>query len=608
MVVTILYLVCYYTLYTPYLQIKNMTYITDILYKKIRKSHDTNMMVIAIILGCMAGLFGVIFRFSLDTISHMTFGGDSLNFLANISQFDWWYILAIPTLGGVIVGAIKYTFAPQILQGMGDIIAVCTRKRHSIHPRNIFWSFMMNITTLGTGGSSGSLGPIVHLVGGATSAMLDRLHIPRDQGRTILGCVVAAAVGASLNAPMAAMFFASELIVGSYAISYILPIVIASVTGTLVTNLIYGEYSGFSLSDLAGVSPFELPLFIILGILSATMAKGFIYGLDKAESIRTRYGIPLYVSPALGGLGVGVIALVFPQVLGTGYFATDLALTGSLSIIVLGGLVIAKYLASMCTLGFGGGGGMFFPSMFIGALLGGFYGSIILWIAGQLGYDMGHAYTVYSVAGMGAMSASVLGAPVSAIFLIFELSHNYSLSLSVMVSTLVAARMMQRMGIKSVFLHQLMQKGFDLSGSRDDIYARDITARDLMWQDYCKVHKTDSIAHVREVLITSLLGRVYVIDDDGVLLGDISLHSMGKNAFDMECDDRLTIQDIWDTQTPYVYVDTTLDKMIHKYQLHKDTVFVVTDSHKRIQGILHENDVLIAYKDIVHSSREQERL
>ncbi len=578
------------------------------IYRALTVSQDTNLIVLAIFLGCVAGMFGVVFRFSLDMITHLTFRGDSLNFVANISDFAPWYIVLVPTVGGLIVGVIKYIFAPTVLQGMGDVIALAVRRKHAMTPSKTFWSFVINSVTLGTGGSAGSLGPIVHLVGGLTAYVLDVLKIPQRHGRTVLGCVVAAAVGSSLNAPMAGMFFATELIVGSYAISYVLPIVVASVSGTLVTNFIYGEYSGFSLDGLSGVGFAEVPLFVILGVLSAFVARAFIHGLDTVESVRAGMRIPKAISPAVGGFGVGLIALVFPQVLGTGYFATDVTLAGSLSVFVLGALMCAKFVSALLTLGFGGGGGMTFPALFIGALFGGFFGSVLIAIMGYFGVDVGHAYTAYSMAGMGALFATVVGAPVTAIFVIFELSHNYSLSLSVMISTLVAARVLQRMGVKSVFVHQLETMGMDLSGSTDNIYAREIMARDLMAVDFCQVRDTDSVQTVRDTLITSPLGRVFVVDKDDVLIGEISLYTMGTYAFHSHKDDSIALSDIMDTAPQCVTADTNLDCILPLYQLHKDTVFVVVDDSRKMLGILHENDVLIAYKDVVCDSREQERI
>ncbi len=578
------------------------------IYKVLTASQDTNIIILAIFLGCMAGMFGVLFRFSLDMITHFTFDGNSLNFVANIANFSWWYIVLIPTIGGLIVGVIKYIFAPTVLQGMGDVIALTVRRKHPMTPAKTFWSFVINVVTLGTGGSAGSLGPIVHFVGGVMAYVLNVFKIPQKSARTMLGCVVAAAVGSSLNAPMAGMFFATELIVGSYAISYVLPIVVASVSGTLVTNFIYGEYSGFSLNDMSGVGFAEVPFFVVLGVLSAFVARAFIYGLDTVETVRIRCHIPKVVAPAVGGFGVGLIALIFPQVLGTGYFATDVTLAGSLTVLMLGALLCAKFLSAMLTLGFGGGGGMTFPALFIGALFGGFFGSVVIVIMGYFGVDVGHAYTAYSMAGMGALFATVVGAPVTAIFVIFELSHNYSLTLSAMISTLVAARVLQLLKVKSVFVHQLEKMGMDLSGSTDHIYAREVMARDLMSFDFCQIRNTDDIETVRSTLITSPLGRVFVVDKDNVLVGEINLYTMGKHAFDRQQDTHITLVDIMDTVPQFVTADTNLDSILPLYQSHKDTVFVVVDDSKKMLGILHENDVLIAYQTVVGDSREQERI
>ena len=253
--------------------------------------------------------------------------------------------------------------------------------------------------SIGVGASVGREGPVVHLGASLGSWVAKRLHLGRVLARTLLGCGVAAAVAASFNAPIAGSFFALEVVVGHYALSAFAPIVIASVTGTLISRARYGDYPAFILPDDWIIASFwEFPGFALLGLVSAAAAIVFMWSIMFTEDTVERLPLPKWSRPAFAGLLVGLIALAFPEVLGVGYEATDKALSDLYPLWFLVALIVAKTAATAISLGGGFAGGVFSPSLYVGAMVGGAYGII----ATQAFPELSSGHGAYTIIGMGA--------------------------------------------------------------------------------------------------------------------------------------------------------------------------------------------------------------
>ncbi|MGB1361455.1 MAG: chloride channel protein [Alphaproteobacteria bacterium] len=563
----------------------------------------------AIVIGMICGGLAIVFRETIELMLKTLFSANENNLYDIIKTLPSWYIIAITTGGGLTVGIIAHLFMPRNrAQGMTEVIETAIKKNHTLTLRTTIGSFFINVITLGTGGSAGREGPIVHLASGISSFILEKFKVEGRNRKILLGCAAASAVSSAFNAPIAGVFFASELITGSYAVSQFVPVVVASVSGAFLSNIYYGEDTAFSLAQISDISLYELPFFMILGILSAYFTKAFISGVSFIFNFAKNYRIPIWLCPAIGGLGVGLIAMVFPQVMGDGYAITNKALSGELSLYLLAVLVFAKLLATILTIGFGGGGGVFSPSLFMGAMLGGTFGVIVISLFNDMGISNEISYISYSVAGMGAVAGAVLGAPISTVFMIFELTNNYMLTLAVMLATFISARYMQVINTPSFFNWQLKNRGIDLDGGIENIAMRDTLVKDIMTDDFTTISKDATLDEVRNTLKESKLGGIFVVDNKNILQGHICLYSMADRAFDTAKDKNKTAIDVMDMTTERVKPTDNLEYVISLYGKHSETIVAVIDDNGKMIGLLHENDIIISYKNIVADTRKEERI
>ncbi|MFL2659835.1 MAG: chloride channel protein [Alphaproteobacteria bacterium] len=578
-------------------------------YNKIIDNNDVNIIITSVITGILCGGLAILFRETLELIINFSFNSDYYNLSNSAKKLSFIQIIIVTSTGGLLVGLIGYFFMPvNRSQGMTEVIETALKKDYKISLRTTIGSFFINVITLGTGGATGRAGSIVHLASGVSSLIFDKLKIQGRDRKILLGCAAASAVSSTFSAPIAGVFFASELITGSYAASQFLPVVLASISGAFLSNIFYGSNTAFTIVDYQELSMYELPFFILLGILIAFLINLFIYGINTVYNFAREKKIPVFLCPAIGGLCVGIIACFLPQIMGDGYFTTNQSLAGNLPFYLLIMLIIAKLLATILTIGFGGGGGVFSPSLFIGAMIGGAFGVIVVNIMFYFNISSDVSYVMYSVAGMGAFTGGLLGAPISTVFMIFELTNNYILTLAVMISTFTTIRTMQNINVPTFFNWQLKNRGINLGGSIENIAMRNILVKDIMRYDFTSVNKDESLSIVRDKLRQKKLGDIFVTDDENLLLGDICVYSMADKAFNTDDDINSRAIDVADLNTIRVNLVDNLEQILPIYRENSKSVVAVVDDKGKLVGILNQNDVLIAYKNIIIDTRRSERL
>jgi len=578
-------------------------------YNKIIDNNDVNIIITSVITGILCGGLAILFRETLELIINFSFNSDYYNLSNSAKKLSFIQIIIVTSTGGLLVGLIGYFFMPvNRSQGMTEVIETALKKDYKISLRTTIGSFFINVITLGTGGATGRAGPIVHLASGVSSLIFDKLKIQGRDRKILLGCAAASAVSSTFSAPIAGVFFASELITGSYAASQFLPVVLASISGAFLSNIFYGSNTAFTIVDYQELSMYELPFFILLGILIAFLINLFIYGINTVYNFAREKKIPVFLCPAIGGLCVGIIACFLPQIMGDGYFTTNQSLAGNLPFYLLIMLIIAKLLATILTIGFGGGGGVFSPSLFIGAMIGGAFGVIVVNIMFYFNISSDVSYVMYSVAGMGSFAGGLLGAPISTVFMIFELTNNYILTLAVMISTFTTIRTMQNINVPTFFNWQLKNRGINLGGSIENIAMRNILVKDIMRYDFTSVNKDESLSIVRDKLRQKKLGDIFVTDDENLLLGDICVYSMADKAFNTDDDINSRAIDVADLNTIRVNLIDNLEQILPIYRENSKSVVAVVDDKGKLVGILNQNDVLIAYKNIIIDTRRSERL
>lgn len=442
-----------------------------------RQGRQIVVWIIAAGLGVVVAGAAILFRLLIEFITVIFFGTTEASLFSLASQMSWWHLLLAPTIGGALVGLVLHFWTPEKRAHMvADVIDARALKGGRLDFFTGLRSAFISALSLGVGGSAGREGPVVHLGATIGSALSQRLGYPARLNRIFLGCGVAAAISASFNAPLAGVLFALEVILGHYALRAFAPIVIASVIAAILSRLALGDFPAFIVPPHEFGSYLQMPAFAVLGVVGAMVAMAFMKAVIWSDEQAQKIDIPLWARPIIGGTAVGLIAIVFPQVLGVGYEATDTALRGGFGLWMLLALLGAKMLATAITLASRFGGGVFSPSLYLGAMTGGVVGYLVATSFPGLAGSPG----MYALVGMGTVAGAVLGAPISTVLIVFELTGDYEVMIALMVSVSIATLMTQSFLGHSFFQWQLEKRGLHLGSGAPVALLKTIRVREFM--------------------------------------------------------------------------------------------------------------------------------
>ena len=575
--------------------------------RRVTRNVQVILSLLAVAIGLTAGLAAIGFRTIIDQVQRFGFGFGGEQMVTLVSALPSWRILLVPTAGGLLIGLFVHFFMPgRRPQGVAEVIEANALRGGRMPLAAGLKAALVSAVSIGAGASVGREGPVVHLGASLGAWASKRLHLGRTASRTLLGCGVAAAVAASFNAPIAGTFFALEVVVGHYALTAFAPIVIASVIGTMVSRMYYGDFPAFILPETTTIASFwEFPAFALLGVVCAVMAIIFMRSIMWTEDMMDKTPVPRWARPALGGLAVGVIALAYPHVLGVGYEATDAALSELYPLGLLVALIALKMAATAISLGCGFGGGVFSPSLFIGAMVGGAYGIL----ATSAFPDLSSGHGAYTIIGMGAVTGAVLGAPISTILMVFELTNDYAITIAVMIATSIASLITQQTRGHSFFTWQLARRGIAVKGGQDVGLLRTIKARDLITKNFETVAPEAPIATVRERLQRAPWGELFVTDADGHLSGVITFSDLHDAAFDTSLDATLVADDVARKHPTVLLADDDLESALGAYGASGETNLPVVEDREtmRLVGVAPQHEVMLAYQRALDQPRAEAR-
>lgn len=428
------------------------------------REHGPNQLqfwLLALLIGTGAGFAALGFRLGIGALQRLVYGADDLTLATAAGELPWYWVLVVPVIGGLAVGLILDRFtADGRVRAVADVIEGAALEGGRVEIRAGLASAAASLITLGTGGSSGREGPVVHLAGVVSTAVARRIKASPITGRSLLGCAVAGAVAASFNAPIAGALFAHEVVLRHFATQAFAPIAIAAVAGTVINRIEFGGLTEFTLPHALDLAFYvELPAFMLLGLVSALVAAAMMSAILRAERlgdrIMERSGWPRWLRPMLAGLLLGAIAIPFPHIIGVGYETTAAALSGSIGLSAAITFAVVKAVAVAITLGGRMGGGVFSPALVMGSLTGLAFGIIATSLMPQVS---GTVY-LYAFAGMGAVGAAVLGAPISTALIVFEMTGDWQTGIAVMTAVSLSSALASRLVHRSFFLTQLENRG-----------------------------------------------------------------------------------------------------------------------------------------------------
>jgi len=442
--------------------------------------------VLGILVGLLAAYATLALRLSINLVEELAFGTTEEHIASVAHGLPYWRIVMIPLATGCVIALMlwigKRLGLTTEVRGLAvaDVLEARAVKGGKVDFASGLYSALMSAISLGGGGSAGREGPAVHLGGTFGSAVSQWVGLPPRGARILLACGAAAAVSASFNAPVAGALFAFEVVLGHYALRSIAPVAVSSVIGALIVRTHLSEDPVFILPHLVPASLWDFPAAALLGVAAAGLAivfsRGMLFFPRRMAQWAERWKIPLWSLPIPGGLIIGLLALIAPEILGVGYEATSNALSGNYLFHQLILFVVLKVIATIITLSFRFAGGVFSPSIYLGAMLGAAFGILATAVLG----DQTAGASFFAIIGMGAVAGAVLGAPLSTTLIVFELTSSYEASVAVLVSVSLATVLTQSALGSSLFHSQVRRKGYDISCGSSRLILQVIRVRDFM--------------------------------------------------------------------------------------------------------------------------------
>ncbi|RKX22224.1 MAG: hypothetical protein DRP35_02495 [Candidatus Zixiibacteriota bacterium] len=501
------------------LMIQHISSILHRAHSDLRRTEHIYMILIALIIGLLGGLCSVGFR-ELIHIIQLGSWSQSGNLVDHIRTLPWWWKIGIPTFGGLLVGLIIHNFAREAKgHGVPEVMEAVALRGGRIRPRIVFAKMIASGICIATGGSVGREGPIVQIGSSLGSTIGQWLKISEGRLRTLVGCGAAAGIAATFNAPVAGTLFAVEVILGDFGVSQFSPIVISSVSATIVSRYFNGDFSAFNVPAYSLNNPLEIFAYATLGIIAGFVAVAFVKSLYKFEDIFENLSMYPPLKTIIGGFLIGLIALKYPEVLGLGYETIDQALNGNMIIDLLLILIVVKIFAVSITIGSGGSGGILAPSLFIGAMTGGVIGMAvnILWPGAVASPG------AYALVGMGAVVAAGTYAPITAILIIFELTNDYKIILPLMISCIIATILAAKIQEGSIYTIKLLRRGLNINKGRSINVMEDLKVKTIMKKDFATVPVNAQLMLIVSRFIEHPGNSLFVINENRNLCGLITL-------------------------------------------------------------------------------------
>jgi len=561
--------------------------------------------VLGAFIGIGGGLGAVGFKLLLDLTRQAAWQqkGDFPGIVGGWSPF---FILLIPAAGGLVVGLITWFFAREARgHGVPEVISAIVRRRGVIRPRVVFAKALASAVCIGSGGSCGREGPIAQIGSAWGSAVGQWLPWERGRMRVLVGAGAAAGISATFNAPIAGAIFALEVLLRDFRLKNLTPILVSGVMAVTVSHTLLADETIFAIPPYQHTHPFELVFYAILGLGAGVIGVTFTRLLYAVEDVSDRVPLPGWLKPALGGLGVGAIALVVPQVMGVGYVTVSAALDpantwrleaahlGGLTALTLFGLLAAKMIATSVTLGFGGSGGIFAPSLFMGASFGGLIGYLIHGLYPGAGYAGPGAF---ALVGMAAMVAATTRAPLTAMLILVEMTNDYYLILPLMLATVVATVAAKLLESESIYTIKLVRRGERIKYGADLAILEKIPVSEVVETDLVVLGEETPMDAIIQVVQGGRHNDLPLVDADGRVKGMVYFRDLKLVMREHALDRVLIAADFMREVPETIRPEDTLDRAVALLSDPNADVLPVVDDQGKFVGIVSRADVMNRYQ------------
>ncbi len=583
---------------------------------RIKHISDKNfVLILSSIVGLFAGLAAVTLKGVVHFISHILLDNQSIE-KGNI------FYIALPTVGLLLTWLVaKFLFKDQLGHGVSTVLYRISKGSSKMKKRLMSTRMITSAITVSFGGSVGLEAPIV-VTGSAIGSNISRMMHMHYKDRTLLiGCGSAAAVSAIFNSPIAGVIFAIEVILADVAISKFVPLLIASVTGAMVSKMLFGgDLATFFFEPEELFTAFDMPFYIALGIVCGLVATYFTrihyYIEDKVKSVKQE--IPRVL---LGGLLLGMVIFIFPPIFGEGYETiNNLLKSGEGSSLVLdyslfhdrkddilfvlafiGVMILFKAIASALTIGSGGSGGIFAPSLFMGALTGHLFAGVINQ-TGLLNNNLSSSN--FTLVGMAGLMSGVLHAPLTGIFLIAEITGGYTLFLPLMTVSAIAFLTTSYFEKHSIYTKHLIEKGDLILRNRDKQVLSLLKMKKFIEKDFKTIHPDATLEELNKVIQVSKRNIFPVINSANEYMGFVNLDDVRKTMFDQQLCCSTFVKSIMHRSEEVITMQDDMNSIMAKFENSHSWNLPVVDKHNGYIGFMSKSNIFNSYrKKLIRQSK-----
>ncbi len=576
-------------------------------FQRLHVPSDITFMATALLVGLGTGLGAVAFRYLIQGMEWIGY-----DWMPRVTE-SWGlaYIIIVPMIGGLIVGPLIYFFAREAKgHGVPEVMEAVALRGGRIRPIVAIVKSLASAITIGSGGSVGREGPIVQIGSALGSTLGQKLGLSDDRIRNLVACGAAGGIAATFNAPIAGVVFALEIILGEFSVKYFSSVVVSAVTASVIGRVVFGDMPAFIIPIEYGVKSFwEFAFYPLLGIIAAIVGAFFVRFLYWSEDIFAKWKtVPEWVQPAIGGVLLGILALIYPnltgigwtrmpQIYNVGYDVIEATLANHLALTVVLLLLPLKMIATSLTLGSGGSGGVFAPSLFMGAMLGTAFELILKILFPNLIAPAG----AYALVGMGAFFAATAHAPLTAVLILFELTGDYRimlpLMLTVVIATLVAQKILKG---ESIYSLKLTRRGVRLQHGKDVDILQGVLVSEVMAQDINTTSKDTSLKELSDIFNRSHSHGTAILDNEGKLWGMVTIGDLEQAVNNGDALSTTTVNEIATQHHNLLkaYSDESigdaLERMSRRGYGHLPVVS--RKDNKHLIGIVRRQNIIEAYK------------
>jgi len=556
----------------------------------------------SLLIGCLAAVGALAFR-GLIEVGQWLLWPHGAHFLNKVMQAPWYWKLLLPTLGGLAIGPIIVYVAPEVRgPGVPEVIEAAALRDGYIAPRVTILKPLCTGLIISTGGSVGREGPLVHIGSAIGSNLAQFLRLNPERTRICLACGAAAGIAATFNAPFAGTMFAVEIILADLQVAYLSHIVLASVVATVISRQFLGDFTTIPVTAFAFENPGELGLHFVLGLLAGLVSLLFIRGVFATDTLVGKLPGPAWLKPAGGGFLLGLLGLICPHVFGVGYDSINLMLAGEIAL--FSGLIILvfKYLATVVCLGSGMSGGIFAPSLVVGATLG----TIVALATGTLFPSLSLQPADYVLVGMGAVVSGTTLAPITAILTIFELTNTYRIIVPAMVGCITSMLLVKYLYGYSMYETKLLRKGVNIVRGHEINILRSLKVKNHMLTDMEVLQDNTPLEEILRRAEASRYPFFVVLNKEEELAGVLSLWDLRQTLpYAEELGHLVVAQEFMTREVVTVFPHDNFETALNKLEGHDFSYLpvVLPWAPSKVTGLLRLDDVLSAYNQKVLKER-----